>query len=76
LTLDLNRGVHRSRTGPDRIGPAGPRTENLPDLGPRTGPVWSRSWTGPDRTDSRPILEQHCTLIELIEVLNFSGSHG
>jgi len=48
----LGRGVHQSRTGP-----AGPKTENLPNDGPRTGPIWTRS--GPDRTESRPVLWQH-----------------
>ena len=31
----VGRGVHRSRTGPDRPGP---KTETRPRWGPRTGP--------------------------------------
>jgi len=60
------RGVHRSRTGPDQTGWTEDRklasswTEDRTDLESvldRTGPV--RTQTGPDRTDSRPVLRQH-----------------
>jgi len=46
----MARAVHRSRTGPDRTGPAGPKTEKLEFLGPRAGPVRA----GPDRTGPTP----------------------
>jgi len=70
------RGVHRFRTGPGRLD-RGPKICQTLDRGPdRSGVGPGPDRIGPDRTDSRPVLEQHCTLIELIEVLNFSGSHG
>ena len=43
------RGVHRSRTGPDRPGP---KTEMGEGCGPRTRPVLDRSWTGPIKGQS------------------------
>ncbi|KAJ8434384.1 hypothetical protein Cgig2_014231 [Carnegiea gigantea] len=70
-SLKESRDVHRSRTGPDRTGPAWTEDRIRPRWGPRTGPAKTRTGPRPDRIWTGPILDT----FEIIWVMTHEPIH-
>ena len=70
----MGKGVHRSRTGPARLD-RGPKMCQILDRSldrSGVGPGPDRTGQKPDRTESRPVLRQHCTKIPRLFITKHS----